>query len=135
MFTCKFCFYIVRSKCPLCFFIVSLQLFRRNTLIEVILKSIRLHRDDNCVVLSQNVIKGDKLTDGNNIITISSDVLLGHKIATSLIQPGDDIYKYGVSIGKANLLIKQGDHVHLHNLKSSYLPTFTLSENKDIHDE
>lgn len=99
------------------------------------LKSIRLHRDDNCVVLSQNVKKGDPLIDGNNTITSTSDILLGHKIATTLIQPGEDIYKYGVSIGKANLLIKQGDHIHLHNLQSSYLPTFILSKNEEIHDE
>ena len=38
------------------------------------------------------------------------------------------LLKYGVSIGSALRDIAAGEHVHLHNMQSDYLPTYTLEE-------
>ncbi len=58
----------------------------------------------------------------------------GHKIALYDIEKGSDIIKYGYPIGYATENIKNGDHVHSHNMKTKlgdilsyeYEPDFTL---------
>jgi hypothetical protein len=44
------------------------------------------------------------------------------------LNPGDKIIKFGVPIGSATKHIDIGEHIHLHNMKSDYLPTYTLSD-------
>lgn len=44
----------------------------------------------------------------------------GHKISLKAISIGEDIIKYGVSIGRANTEIKAGSLVHIHNMESAY---------------
>jgi (2R)-sulfolactate sulfo-lyase subunit alpha len=46
------------------------------------------------------------------------DVPIGHKVALADIKKGDTVWKYGQDIGKAVADIKQGEHVHTHNLKT-----------------
>ena len=46
------------------------------------------------------------------------DIPLGHKIALKDFKTGDDIVKYGVVVGRVVQPIKQGDHVHVHNVKT-----------------
>lgn len=52
---------------------------------------------------------------------------IGHKIAARFIAAGEKIIKYGVPIGSATKDIERGMHVHLHNMKSDYIPTYTVS--------
>lgn len=57
----------------------------------------------------------------------------GHKYALRDIAEGEDIIKYGNSIGHATVAIKKGEHVHTHNVKTNlsgnleytYAPTVT----------
>lgn len=51
-------------------------------------------------------------------MTILNDTPYGHKIALRDITPGEDIIKYGESIGAATHDIKTGEHVHVQNLDS-----------------
>ena len=53
---------------------------------------------------------------------------LGHKVATRAIAAGEKVVKYGAPIGSAMRAIAQGEHVHTHNLRSDYLPTFARGE-------
>ena len=46
------------------------------------------------------------------------DIPLGHKIALKDFKTGEDVVKYGVVIGRVVQPIKQGDHVHVHNVKT-----------------
>jgi (2R)-sulfolactate sulfo-lyase subunit alpha len=46
------------------------------------------------------------------------DVPIGHKVALTDIKKGDTVWKYGQDIGKAVADIRQGEHVHVHNLKT-----------------
>jgi (2R)-sulfolactate sulfo-lyase subunit alpha len=46
------------------------------------------------------------------------DVPIGHKVALVDIKKGDTVLKYGQDIGKAVADIRQGEHVHVHNLKT-----------------
>ena len=47
-----------------------------------------------------------------------ADIPLGHKIALRDFKKGDTVTKYGQDIGKVVAPIKQGDHVHVHNVKN-----------------
>lgn len=48
------------------------------------------------------------------------DIPCGHKFALKKISAGEPILKYGACIGTATSDIAQGDHVHLHNMKSNF---------------
>ena len=47
------------------------------------------------------------------------DIAYGHKIALMDIAQGDTVLKYGLSIGSASRDIKEGEHVHAHNVESN----------------
>lgn len=47
-----------------------------------------------------------------------ADIPLGHKIALRDFKKGDTVTKYGQDIGKVVAAIKQGEHVHVHNVKT-----------------
>ena len=49
-----------------------------------------------------------------------TDIPKGHKLALLDIAPGDQIIKYGISIGSATEWIPKGSWVHLHVMKSNY---------------
>lgn len=54
-------------------------------------------------------------------ITANEDIPYGHKIAMKNIKRGENVIKYGESIGRATKDIASGDHVHVHNLVSRRL--------------
>lgn len=58
--------------------------------------------------------------DSNDTVKAKAnmDIPLGHKIALKDFKTGDDVVKYGVVIGRVVQPIKQGDHVHVHNVKT-----------------
>jgi altronate hydrolase len=45
----------------------------------------------------------------------------GHKMALRNIAEGENIVRFGVSVGLATTAIPQGRLVHVHNVKSQYL--------------
>lgn len=47
------------------------------------------------------------------------EIAYGHKIALMDIAAGDTVLKYGLSIGSASRDIKEGEHVHAHNVESN----------------
>lgn len=53
-------------------------------------------------------------------INVIDFVPKGHKIAIKEIRSGDNIIKYGETIGIALRDIRPGEHVHIHNVKSRY---------------
>ncbi len=73
---------------------------------------LRLHADDNVLT----------------VIVANGPIPLGHKIAARDIAAGEKIIKYGAPIGSAIRDIASGEHVHTHNLKSDYIPTFKRGE-------
>jgi hypothetical protein len=90
--------------------------------------AIRLAPIDNIVVLTRRVSAGDSATVEGLAILIDRPLDLGHKVALLPIAAGEKILKYGVPIGSATADIRPGEHVHLHNMKSDYLPTYTLDD-------
>lgn len=60
-----------------------------------------------------------RVMDGGQEISVDvlSQVPLGHKIALRDLAAGEQVIKYGISIGRATQDIRKGEHVHVHNVK------------------
>ena len=78
---------------------------------------IRLHTIDNVVVAAQNLTKNQKIPTEN--IVCQNAIGQGHKIAVTAIARGENIRKYGQTIGVATQDIQAGEHVHSHNMDMS----------------
>lgn len=81
--------------------------------------------DNVCVACTALAIGETLVVDGVPLV-VDASVALGHKIARRDIANGAAILKYGARIGIATDDIRRGQHVHVHNMKSDYLPTYTL---------
>ena len=88
---------------------------------------------DNVGVVVQNCPAGTRLRMYGRECPLEKDVPLGHKIALEDIKAGAQIFKYGFVIGAASADITIGEHVHVHNVKSNYLPTYTFDQGEQ-HD-
>lgn len=75
---------------------------------------IRLHHHDNVGVASRAVPKGYPIDDDQHPAQENIDA--GHKVALSVIEPEQPIFKYGQIIGLATQRIEVGAHVHTHNI-------------------
>ena len=76
-------------------------------------QAIRLHRNDNVVTAKSNIEPNILLSSEN--ITTTQFIPVGHKIASKIIEEGEDIIKYDNIIGTAKKKINIGEHVHVHN--------------------
>ena len=83
---------------------------------------------DNVLVVRARVRAGESLEVEGERSLVSVDLPLGHKVARRAIAAGDKIVKYGAPIGSATAAIAAGAHVHVHNVKSDYTPTYHLED-------
>jgi hypothetical protein len=83
---------------------------------------IRLSPTDNVVVCCRSVIAGEALAIDGIDLVVKHDVALGHKLALVPLETGDIVLKYGVPIGSMTAAAAAGDWVHMHNMKSDYMP-------------
>ena len=80
--------------------------------------------DTVAVVVVEGVGAGQDLTawimDEDRTISLKSrqDIPIGHKVALKDMNTGDTVLKYGVDIGKVIAPIRQGEHAHVHNIKT-----------------
>jgi hypothetical protein len=89
---------------------------------------VRLGPDDNVLVLATAVPPGTHLKIDGAVVTLAAGLTLGHKIAARPIAAGETVVKYGAPIGVATEPIPAGAHVHVHNLRSAYTPSYVLPE-------
>lgn len=78
---------------------------------------------DNVGVAIESIKKGDTIsyldmTKKQVDIKAAEDISIYHKFALCNIPQGQPVVKYGQHIGVAAADIKQGEHVHEHNVKS-----------------
>jgi (2R)-sulfolactate sulfo-lyase subunit alpha len=91
-----------------------------------------LHPDDNILVARRNVAAGERVTIDGVEVVIPQAVELGHKLARRALAADTRVLKYGAPIGSMKIPAARGEHVHLHNLRSDYLPS-TSREIGDGH--
>ena len=51
-------------------------------------------------------------------LAVRQAVPYGHKVALADLPAGADVLKYGVVIGRLSAAVRQGEHLHVHNLES-----------------
>ena len=77
---------------------------------------------DNIAIAVVDITAGTKVNvelEGNALeVIVAEDVLFGHKFAIKDIPKGEDVVKYGESIGGATENISEGRHVHVQNVES-----------------
>jgi hypothetical protein len=95
---------------------------------------IRLSPLDNIVVVARRLEAGARILVDGAELALERPLGLGHKVAVCRIAAGEKVLKYGVSIGSATRDIEPGAHVHLHNMRSDYLPTYTIEEGRLFKD-
>lgn len=89
---------------------------------------IRLAEPDNVLVISTSLKAGERVRIGGETVTIAAPLALGHKLAARPITKGDIVMKYNFPIGVATEDIPLGAHVHVHNMRSDYTPTYIIPE-------
>ena len=76
-----------------------------------------LHPDDNILVARRDIAAGERVELDGQAFTIPKAGELGPKLAP---------------IGSMKTAVARGEHVHMHNLKSDYIPS-TTREGSDGH--
>ena len=89
---------------------------------------LRLHSADNVLTVIATLEAGENIRVGGAAVAVAARVAIGHKVAARAIAAGERILKYGAPIGSATCAISAGEHVHTHNVKSDYIPTFARGE-------
>ena len=83
-----------------------------------------INKKDSVITLLGSGKAGDEITvvgERENLrIHLREDVKAGHKAACKNIKEGEQVIKYGSSIGFATRDIKVGEWVHIHNIASNY---------------
>jgi len=85
-------------------------------------KAILIDKKDNVATALCQLEKGDSIPVGMEDYAVGIVLLqyipFGHKFALTDIQQGEAVIKYGEAIGLATKPIRQGEHVHIHNVES-----------------
>lgn len=82
---------------------------------------IRIDPSDNVAVALEALCAGAECVVNGQTVTLLDDIPFGHKIALKNIAAGEDVIKYAGAIGRATKVIKAGEHVHVHNLKTNLM--------------
>jgi altronate dehydratase small subunit len=87
-----------------------------------------LSPEDNCVIAATTLETGTAvLVDGETVV-LRTTIPLGHKLARRALAANEKVLRYGAPIGHVTVDVAKGDHLHMHNLVSDYLPTYTHEE-------
>lgn len=90
---------------------------------------------DNVAVAKSDLSAGTTVEVMGQRVTLKAKILTGHKFAFKPVRKGERIVKYGAPIGKALADIAAGEYMHIHNVASDYIPTYTLDEGHEFFKE
>ena len=77
-------------------------------------RMLTLHPHDNVAIALADIAAGE--IDSVSGVTVIQPVKQGHKIAIAAIIAGENVLRYGQTIGQATADIASGEHVHVQNL-------------------
>ena len=90
---------------------------------------------DNVAIAKADIAAGTTLKVMGQSVTLKTRVEVGHKFAFKKVAKGEKLVKYGAPIGVATQDIAPGDYMHIHNVTSDYIPTYTLDEGHQFFKE
>ena len=91
-------------------------------------KILKIHPKDNIVVALFDLKEGEILNLEDKKISLKTDVNKKHKFALENLNKGENIYLYGVVVGKAIRPIKKGEAINSKNI-SHYTQEYYLPKN------
>lgn len=98
-------------------------------------KVILLHPEDNILVVVVPIKDGEEIVIDNLSVVVNQNIGVGHKIARDDLSEGQKVFRYGAPIGSMIEAAKKGQHVHMHNMKSDYIPSHTRTQQKAFKGE
>ena len=87
--------------------------------------AVLLNSADNVLTACCQIKAGSPVVFSGQPFIARQNIQPGHKVARIRIAKGAAVVKYGAKIGSATRAIAVGEHVHLQNMESNYLATFT----------
>lgn len=85
------------------------------------LRAMLMHGDDNVATavrsLKRNETVDIEIGKATMSVILPNDIPFGHKLAIRDIERGEEVTKYGETIGRAVTGIRKGEHVHIHNVE------------------
>ncbi|MGD9125213.1 MAG: UxaA family hydrolase [Desulfarculaceae bacterium] len=86
-------------------------------------RAIQIHADDNVATATEAIPAGGQAlvldkTGNSRAVTVLEPIPAFHKFAVKEIKTGDQVIKYGYSIGQITQDAMTGAWVHVHNIKS-----------------
>jgi altronate hydrolase len=85
-------------------------------------KFLKIHPSDNVFVALTDLKAGDRIVHGTTTLTLVDDVTAKHKFTEHALQPDDELYMYGIVVGKAIKPIPAGGVIGTHNIKHKAAP-------------
>jgi len=86
-----------------------------------------LDETDNVLGVARPIGAGEAFPIDGHYVRLDRPAGIGFKVARQTIPAGQKVLKYGACIGLATQDIDVGQLVHVHNLKSNYLPNTVVA--------
>ena len=90
---------------------------------------LQIHPKDNVLVALSNLSEGKQVVFNQNHITLKEAIAAKHKFAVNNLQVGDEIFMYGVLVGKASKPIPSGGLLTVNNVEHA-ADSFALGNRK-----
>ncbi len=81
--------------------------------------ALKIHPDDNVFVALKDLEAGDEVRVDSDTIIIRNSVSAKHKFASQNLEAGDEIYMYGILVGRATADVPGGGALSTENTKHS----------------
>lgn len=78
---------------------------------------LQIHPHDNAIVALQDLVKGSVIRLNGDTFALADNIAAKHKFSLHSLNPGDNIYMYGVLVGRANEAIAQGAPITVNNIQ------------------
>src|SRR5215207_3260160 len=92
-------------------------------------KYLQIHPGDNIMVALQDLAKGSTIKVNGHTFELTDPIAAKHKFSLQPLDPGDNIYMYGVLVGKANHSIARGAALTVKNIQHAS-GDFTLGQRR-----
>jgi len=96
---------------------------------------IKIHENDNVAVALDVIPSGTTVNVGGADVTTTMEIPAGHKFALADLAEGTPVIKYGFRIGNTTAVIKKGEWIHTHNLKTGLGDLLEYSYEPDFAEE
>ena len=94
---------------------------------------IHINPRDNVVVALHPIAKGTVFEGDGYTVTAAMDIPQGHKMTLKALSAGDQVIKYGFSIGHATEDVGVGAWIHTHNMRTNLEGELEYTYNPNVH--